>query len=135
MLKLLHTFVGRIAVFVEAGEACLGKVESVDSSDEQVRARFNIVPGSFCCRLRVIRQPGDDPIEEVLQQPPFGDSWDVLVSNEEFDLTDEHWSALFHWGGGFRVYFQAAFVERFAAGDVGWLYEFYNDDDDDLESN
>ena len=137
MRHVLDSFVGRVAVFIESGDTCLGTVENVVSDSECVRAAFKLVPGSFRCRLRFLRHPGDDPIEERSAEPPFGDTWEATVSNKEFYLEDEHWQASFLFGGGFRAFFQPTFVERFAAGDVTWLDEYYGDgeDEDDEDAN
>ncbi|MFN0019305.1 MAG: hypothetical protein ACKVP0_13660 [Pirellulaceae bacterium] len=130
MPNFLDSFIGRVAVFVETSQACLASVGKVESDSERICVGFQVVPDSFGCRLRFFRQPGDDPIEELLTEPPFGDAWDVMVSNKEFYLDDDHWQASFLFGGGFRAFFQPAFVQRFILGDVTWLDEFYGDDED-----
>lgn len=131
MAHVLDNFVGRTAVFIEGRDACLGVVEKVEADEERVRADFRIVPDSFRCHLRFWRAPGDEPIEERLAAPPFGETWDVMVSNKEFYLDEDHWQASFLWGGGFRIFFQPDYVKRFATGDVAWLDDFYSDGDDD----
>jgi hypothetical protein len=80
------------------------------------------------CRLRFVRKLGDGAIEQVLTEPPFGETWSVTVPNGEFCLAEDHWQALFLWGGGFRIFFQSAFVPRFRNGDVDWLEEYYADE-------
>jgi hypothetical protein len=127
---VLDSFVGRTAVFIENSYACLAIVQTVKSDSEHVHATFGLVPDSFRCRLRFIRQQADDPIEERLDAWPYGGSWNVMVSNKEFYLGDDHWQASFLWGGGFRVFFQPTFVQRFAAGDVSWLDEYYGEGED-----
>jgi hypothetical protein len=127
----LESYVGRSAVFIESSEACLVTVEKVECDAERVRADFKLVPHSFRCRLRFIRTLDDDPIEAVLQEPPSGESWNVMVRNKEFFLENDHWQASFLWGGGFRVFFQPSFVSRFLDGDVRWLDEYYNDSEDE----
>jgi hypothetical protein len=135
MPHVLDSFVGRTAVFIDTCQACLGTVDKVETDAERVRANFKLVPDAFRCRLRFFQQPGDDPIEERLTEPPFGDAWDVMVSNKEFYLDDDHWQASFLFGGGFRVFFQPAYVQRFASGDVSWLDEYYGDGDDEEEGD
>jgi hypothetical protein len=135
MIHNLKHYVGRSAVYVESSLACVATVESADSNAEGITATFRLVPGAFICRLRFIRTPGDDPIEQVLDEAPFGNEWQVEVSNQEFFLKDDHWQALFVWGGGFRIFFQPAFVGRFLNGDVTWLDEFYADGDADDDSD
>jgi hypothetical protein len=133
MTYALDNFVGRTAVFLESCHACLGVVETVDTDEERIRADFRLVPNSFCCHLRCSLKSGDDPIEERLAEPPFGENWDVMVSNNEFYLDEDHWQASFLWGGGFRIFFQPDYVKRFASGDVTWLGEFYSDSDEEEE--
>lgn len=137
MPHVLDSFVGRVAVYIESSHACLGTVEKVETDTERFRAHFKVVPDSFRCKLRFIRHPDDGPIEERLVDPPFGDTWDVMVPNKEFYLEDDHWQALFLWGGGFRVFFQPTFIERFAAGDVTWIDTYYGDavDEDDGDTD
>lgn len=126
----LNHYVGRSAVFIETGDACVGVVERVDTNDERINAWFRIIPDSFSCHLRFfIESPNDDPIERILNEPPFGETWDISVSNQEFHLDDEHWQAAFLFGGGFRVFFHDEYVARFRDGDVLWLDEFYDGDD------
>lgn len=60
-------------------------------------------------------------------EPPFGETWDVMVSNKELYLHEDHWQASFLWGGGFRIFFHPDYVRRFASGDVTWHDEFYGD--------
>jgi hypothetical protein len=135
MIHNLKGYVGRSAVYIENSQACVGTVESVDSNAERISAAFRIVPGTFMCGLRFIRTLGDDPIETVLEDAPFGTAWDVEVSNEEFLLEEDQWQASFLWGGGFRIFFQPSFVNRFLNGDVTWLDAFYADDDEDDDSD
>jgi hypothetical protein len=106
-------------------------VETADFNADRITAAFRLMPGAFMCRLRLFRTPGEDPIATVLDEAPFGNVWQVEVSNKEFFLEDDHWQALFLWGGGFRIFFQPSFVSRFLKGDVTWLDEFYADDDAD----
>jgi hypothetical protein len=87
------------------------------------------------CRLRFFRTPGDDPIEKVLEEAPFGNEWQVEVSNKEFFQEEDYGQASFLWGGGFRIFFEPSFVSRFLNGDVRWLDEFYGDDDEDDDSD
>ena len=130
----LEDYVGRPAVFIESSQACLGTVEKVECDAERVRAEFKLVPHAFQCRLRFLRTPDGDPVEAVLQEPPFGETWDVMVSNREFFLENDHWQASFLWGGGFRVFFQPSFVRRFLTGDLRWLDEYYNDSEDENDA-
>jgi hypothetical protein len=125
MIHDLKSYVGRSAVCIESSLACAATVESADSNAERITAAFRLIPGAFMCRLRFFRTPHDDPIEKVLEEAPFGNEWQVMVSNKEFYLKNDHWQALFLWGGGFRIFFQPAFVDRFLRGDVAWLDEYY----------
>lgn len=126
----LDEFVGRTSVFIDGGDACLGIVDSVQNADGRITACFRVVPDSFRCRLRLICDlPDDNPIECVMDEPPFGDSWDISVSDQEFHSDHDHWQATFLFGGGFRVFFHNEYVSRFHAGDVRWLGEYYNGDD------
>ena len=129
---------GRTAVYIESSNACAATVVSADSNEQRITAEFKLLPGTFMCRLRFIQMPGDDPIEEILEESPLGDEWEVGVSNQEFYLEDDHWQASFLWGGGFRIFFQPSFVSRFLSGDVIWLDEFYDGedaDDDDADDS
>ncbi len=127
----LKSYVGRSAVYMESSQACAATVVSAHSNAQRIMAAFRLLPGAFMCRLRLFRTPGDDPIEEILEQAPFGNEWRVEVSNQEFFLQEDHWQASFLWGGGFRILFQPSLVSRFLRGDVTWLDEFYGDDDAD----
>lgn len=126
MLYDLKGYVGRSAVFIENSQACVATVESVDCNTDQITAAFRVKPSSFMCRLRSFREADDDPIKCVLERSPFGNTWDIKVSQGEFFLNDDHWQAAFLWGGGFRVFFQPSFVSRFLSGDVGWLEEYFD---------
>jgi hypothetical protein len=130
MIHNIKSYVGRSAVYIESSKACAATVVSADSNAQWNTAAFRLLPGAFMCRLRFLRTPDDGPIEEVLEQAPFGNEWQVEVSDQEFFLDDDHWQASFLWGGGFRIFFQPSFVSRFLSGDVSWLDEFYADDID-----
>lgn len=127
----LDRYLGRSCVFIESGAACVGTVETVEIAEGETSAVFRLVPNSFRCRLRLFRSGSEDAIEHVLQEPPFGDTWSVMVSNKEFYVEDDHWQATFLFGGGFRIFFQPSFVKRFLTGDVAWLDEYYNDVEQD----
>jgi hypothetical protein len=131
VIQNLKNYVGRSAVCIESSQACAVTVVSADSNAERISVAFRLIPGAFMCRLRFFRTPGDDHIETVLEEAPFGNEWRAEVSNNEFFPEDDHWQASFLWGGGFRIFFQPSFVSRFLRGDVTWLHEFYGDDDAD----
>ena len=135
MVQNLKSYVGRTAVYIESSQACAGIVESAASNMEKVTATFRLVPGSFMRRLRFFQTPGDERIEKILEDAPFGNTWGVMASYKEFFLEDDFWQACFLWGGGFRIFFQPSFVNRFLTGDLVWIDEFYGDDTDEDDAD
>lgn len=135
MTHNLTSYVGRSVVYIESSKACAATVESVFCNTERISATFRLIPGAFMCRFRSFRTLGDERVERVLEAAPFGNTWDIGVSNKEFFLEDDHWQASFLWGGGFRIFFQQSFVSRFLSGDVTWLDEFYGDGNDSDEES
>jgi hypothetical protein len=132
---LQHSFencIGRSCVYIESGDACVCTVEAVSVTADSFSARFRIVPDSFKCRLRVIRTVGEDLIECVLEEPPFGNDWGVSAFDKQFylELEKDYWYLGFLWGSGVRFFFQPSFVGRFLAGDIAWINEFYDDESD-----
>jgi hypothetical protein len=70
----------------------------------------------------------------VLQEPPFGDAWNVSASKGEFYLDEDHWQVTFLFGGGIRVFFQPEYVARFLSRDVSWIDEYYDDGEDECNA-
>jgi hypothetical protein len=127
----LQEYIGRTAVYVESGLACVATVTRAYGEGGGLWAEFRHAPGSFCCEMRrfsVIGQDPPGPIKEVLTEPPFGEEWDVGVSAKEFFPDKDFWQACFLWGSGFRVFFQPEYIARFQNGDLTWLAEYYGDD-------
>lgn len=127
---------GRQAVFVESGDACLATVSEAEFSTEWFKATFVAShPPAPSCELKLSQMEGEDPVKSWSEVPPFGERWDVCVRPGEFFAGPEHWQASFLSGGGFRVFFQPDYVERFIRRDVSWLDEFYNAEDELTEDD
>jgi hypothetical protein len=122
-------YIGKSVVFIESGEMCLATVVSANYDAVGFKATFE-ASLSPALSYKFWQQ------QESLADPwsgefPFGQCWDVSVSKKEFFFDADHWQASFLWGGGFRVFLNQLFVERFINHDVDWLEEFYNCDEDD----
>jgi hypothetical protein len=116
--------VGRKCVFVESGLMCLGIVESARFDQGNFFAAFKGVPNTFACRYRKYQEADEAPIAETFNEPPLGDRWDVAVPEKDFYLDRDYWDASPSWGG-FKIFFDPEFVERFSRGDISWMQEFY----------
>ena len=129
MQQSLEDYIGRPCVYIESGDVCVCTVEAARITTESFSAQFRIVADSFKCRLRVIRTAGEDLIESVLDDPPFGDEWNVSALDKQFyfELEGDYWHLGFLSWGGFRAFFQPSFVARFLAGDIAWMDECYDE--------
>jgi hypothetical protein len=124
-------YTGRSVIFIESGEMCLATVVSANYDAVGFKATFEAsLSPARACELRQFRQHQESLINQWSEKSPFGQRWDVSVSKKEFFHDTDHWQASFLWGGGFRVFLNQLFVERFINHDVAWLEEFYNCDDD-----
>lgn len=120
-------YCGRQAIFIESGDACLAMLSEAELSAESFKATFVASDSpALSCELMRIRMEGEGPVRAWSEVFPFGDRWGVCVTPREFFIEPENWQASTLWGGGFRVFFQPEYVERFIQHDVSWLDEFYN---------
>jgi hypothetical protein len=127
-------YLGRQAIFVESGAMCLATVVGVEHTAEQITALFAVCRSPrLSCRLRLVRAVDESRVESWSASAVFGERWEVSVGLDQFRHEDDYWQASFLWGGGFRVFFHPALIERFAQRDVSWLAEVFDRDDASLE--
>jgi hypothetical protein len=113
---------------------CLATVVGVEYTAEMFHAVFEVCRSpQLSCRLRFGRKVDESQVESWSESAVFGERWEVLVGPGQFWPEDDYWQALFLWGGGFRVFFNPALIERFAQRDVSWLDEIFEGDDASLE--
>lgn len=116
--------VGLSLVFVESCLMGLGKLTSARIEGGYLYATFESAKSSFACKRRFWQEPGDDPIEKILDDPPFGETWSIAMPADGVYTDEGVWEVTSTWGGGSRLFFDEEFVERFARGDVSWLDEY-----------
>jgi hypothetical protein len=130
----LQDHVGRHLVYIEDQCVCIATLEDVHRTHERVGATFRIVADTFRCRLRMFCNPGDSPVEELLEEAPFGEAWEFESASDEFDVKEVNcWQVTFLWGGGIRMFFEKDFVSRTLRGDVMWIDEYYNQESDESD--
>jgi hypothetical protein len=132
----INAYVGKRAIFVESGRMCMATIADVHYSSEGLTAIFE-AEHSPClsCELRVIRTDNEDAVKVWLESAVFGVRWDIFVSSKEFFYEADYWQASFLFGGGFRVFFNPVFINRFIGRDVTWLEEFFNGQNEESDND
>lgn len=127
-------YIGKQLIFVEAGKMCLATLIQAQYGTDGFRAIFSASKfPSLSCNLRKFRYANEDAVNCWSELSFLGEHWKVFVKPSEFYYAQDYWQASFLWGGGFRVFLDQKFVERFIAHDVSWLEEFFNQDEDSDE--
>jgi hypothetical protein len=109
---------------------CLATVVGVEHTAEMFHATFEVCRSpQLSCQLRLFRKGDESRVESWSESAVFGERWEVSVGLDQFWPEDDYWQALFLWGGGFRVFFKPALIERFTQRDVSWLDEIFDEDD------
>ena len=117
-------YIGKQLVFIEAGQMCLATLIQAEYGTDGFRAVFSASKfPSLSFNLRGIPCANEDAYWSQLSF--FGDDWEVFVNHSEFQYEQNYWQASFLWGGGFRIFFDQKFVDRFISHDISWLEEFY----------
>jgi hypothetical protein len=120
---------GKSVVFIESGEMCLATIVSAAYDTEGFKATFEASSSpAVACELRQFQQHQDGSNHRWSEKSPFGQRWDVSASMKEFFHDPECWQASFLWGGGFRVFVNQLFVERFLNHDIAWLEDHARSD-------
>jgi hypothetical protein len=130
----ISKYIGKQLIFVEAGKMCLATLIQAEYGTDGFSAVFSASKSpSLSCNLHRIRYADEDAVSSWSESAVFGEHWEVLVTTSEFDYEQDYWQASFLWGGGFRIFLDQTFVERFISHDVSWLEEFFNQDDESEE--
>jgi hypothetical protein len=128
----INCYIAKRAIFVESGQMCLAMVVDATYSSEEFTAIFEADDSpSLSCELKVIRRYDEDAVIAWSESAVFGARWNISVSSKEFYPEEDFWQANFLFGGGFRIFFNPIFIERFIGRDVTWLDEYFNAQNED----
>jgi hypothetical protein len=129
-------YIGRKVVFMESGQMCLAKVVEADLGVSGFRAVFVAVqsPATSNQLHQFCKSADENLVKSWSETAVFGERWSVFVGYREFLIEEYYWQASTLWGGGFRVFLDPLFIERFMQRDLSWLESFFKAEDLETET-